>query len=130
MSLDGPGRPALVIGVSLAMISCGAGRSDSGDATVVRDSSPSVDPDRASSAREYLVRAAETHVLIVDGRRIPADERVSTARRLDPADFESIEFIGSGDPRGRELIGEEAGKTGAIVILTKDDDPEGGTAGV
>lgn len=129
MSLDGPGRPALVIGVSLAMISCGAGRSDSGDATVVTDSSPSVDPDRASSAREYLVRAAETHMLIVYGRRIPPDERVSTARRLDPADFESIEFIGSGD-RGRELIGEEAGKTGAIVILTKDDDPEGGTAGV
>lgn len=120
---------ALAILLPASTAACGGARPDVGEESVAATNESATVPDRESSAHRYLVRAAATHVLVIDGTKVPPAERVATARRLDPADFESIEFLGADDPRARELIGEERGKTGAIVIVTKGADRREG-AGV
>lgn len=94
-------------------VRAGAAAEDAAD----REAATANDP-----RRDHLVRAARTHVLVIDGERIPPEERVPTARRLDLSRLESITLHDADDPHGRELIGDEADVDGAIVLVLKSDD--------
>lgn len=109
------------LGTLLAIASCSARQTAEQTGPPIEAAESEV-PDASDQRRARLVRMARTHVLVVDGERIPREERVATARRLDLSRIDGFTLYGLGNPRGREWVGDEEDAAGALVVVTSGDD--------
>lgn len=81
--------------------------------------------DVARRREDRFLQMVETRVLVVDGEKIPREERAATIRRLDLAYLESFTLLGADDPRARELMADEEGLEGALLLSLSSNGERG-----